>query len=157
MIASNAVKLSRILKPSTGRYYLWADDGSPWCMCSRCRELSASDQNLIAMNAILTGLQKEDKNAKLAYLAYLNTMDVPSRIKPLDGIFLEFAPIERNLGKPLGDAGVPENAAYVEKLDMLVEFFGPNNAQALEYWLDVSLLSHYTGSLPKELYWIMTY
>src|ERR1043166_6278276 len=34
IVAENAIALSRILRPTTGRYFLWGDDGRGWCRCA---------------------------------------------------------------------------------------------------------------------------
>jgi hypothetical protein len=42
--AENAVAIARTLRPTTGRYFYWGDDGKPWCRCPQCKGLSDSDQ-----------------------------------------------------------------------------------------------------------------
>ena len=46
-VAENAVDLAKTLRPTTGRYYYWGDDGLPWCRCRQCVGLSDSDQSLL--------------------------------------------------------------------------------------------------------------
>ena len=142
-VAENAAVLADVLTPTTHRYYLWADDGQPWCQCDRCAGLSCSDQNLITMNAILAGLRDRDPAASLAYLAYHNTLDPPEQTQPQEGIFLEYAPIARRVDRPLRDPAIAENADLADNLDPLLDFFGADGAQVLEYWLDVSRFSKY--------------
>jgi hypothetical protein len=38
IVCQNAIALSRLLRPSTGRYFLWGDDAAPWCRCPKCRD-----------------------------------------------------------------------------------------------------------------------
>jgi len=144
VVCSNALTLAEALPPTTNRYYFWADDTKSWCRCKKCASLSASDQNLIVMNAIAKELRRKRPDAILAYLAYLNTLDPPVMIKPEEGIFLEFAPIQRRFDAALNDRTVPENTRHVEKLKRLIDVFGIKDAQALEYWLDSSFFSKYT-------------
>ena len=36
-----------------------------------------------------------DSKASLAHLAYANTLTPPEKVNPVEGVFLEFAPINR--------------------------------------------------------------
>lgn len=143
-VCANAMKLAELLLPTTNRYYFWADDTKSWCRCRKCDSLSASEQNLIVMNAIIKELRRNIPDAILANLAYLNTLEAPQNVKPEEGIFLEFAPINRRFDASINDGSVTENAKHIEKIDKLIEVFGSDNAQVLEYWLDSSLFSKYT-------------
>lgn len=140
-IAGNAEKLARSLPRRTGRYFFWPDDAANWCRCSKCRDLTPSDQNLILANTILTGVRRFDPDATACCLAYVQTLAVPRSVKPADGIFLEFAPIRRSWQRPLNDPACAENRRHVELLEPLLRYFGTEGAQVLEYWLDVSLHS----------------
>lgn len=139
--AEHAVALARVLKPTTHRYFYWGDDARPWCRCPRCRDLSDSDQALVLENHLLQALRRQDPRAWLAHLAYANTLGAPTQVKPARGIFLEFAPIKRRYDLPLETPGDPENWHHLEALEANLKVFGAANAQALEYWLDVSRFS----------------
>ena len=139
LACENAVKYGEILRPTTGRYFYWVDDGRPMCRCPECRELSDSDQALMLENAILKALRKVDGRATLAHLAYARTMKAPAKVKPEPGIFLEFAPIARQFDKPLDDTEMPLHREFLDDLDANLKVFGAEGAQALEYWLDESL------------------
>lgn len=144
VVQSNALTLADALCPTTNRYYFWGDDARSWCKCPYCKKFSASDQNLIVMNAIAKELRRKKPGSILAYLAYLETLDAPQSVNPEEGIFLEFAPIQRRYDAALDDKNVPENIRHVEKLERLIEVFGTKNAQVLEYWLDSSMFSKWT-------------
>jgi hypothetical protein len=155
LIAENAVKYAEVLKSTTGRYFYWIDDGAPMCSCEKCRELSPSEQALIIENAIIKALKKTIPNASLAHLAYITTMEPPVNVKPEEGIFLEFAPIYRSWSKPLTDKtalpdiNIPANGEQIthdkttQLLKKNLKVFPVSTAQVLEYWLDVSLQSHW--------------
>ena len=32
-VCENALRYAKILRPTTGRYFYWIDDGKPMCMC----------------------------------------------------------------------------------------------------------------------------
>src|SRR5579872_2696117 len=94
VIAENAIALDRVLRPTTGRYFLWGDDGQPWCRCPQCRGFSDSEQALLLENHLVRELQRHvNPRAQLAHLAYANTITTPRQVKPAPGVFLEFAPI----------------------------------------------------------------
>lgn len=137
-VSERAADLSRTLRPTTQRYFLWADDGGPWCQCPECAHLSPSDQNLIVANAILRALREEDPDATAACLAYHNTLDVPTKARPDSGVFLEFAPIGRDSSRPMTDPDCARNRELVHQFDQQIEFFGADGAQVLGYWLDCS-------------------
>lgn len=141
VVSRGAVELARSLKPTTHRYFMWADDGCPWCQCARCADLTPSDQNLLVMNAIARALGGVDPQASLACLAYHNTLEAPRSVRPEPGIFLEYAPIGRDSSRPMADASCETNRHQAEFIDPLLDAFGTENAQVLEYWMDVSRFS----------------
>lgn len=150
IICENASRYARVLRPTTGRYFFWMDDNQPACCCPDCRVYSASDQAVILENELLESLRQVDERASLAHLAYLHTMSAPFNVRPADGLFLEFAPIRRSFRHPLRDLqakgeierlGVADHKQVLEWLDANLEVFPRGSAQALEYWLDVSLFS----------------
>jgi hypothetical protein len=142
-VAEQAVAVAKRLPSETNLYYLWADDAQPWCRCDMCRELSPSDQNLIAMNAMANALHGYDHNARLAYLAYWNTLTPPTVVRPSAHIFLEYAPIKRNSAKSLDDPDDAANAEHADNLRRLVKAFDMTDAKVLEYWMDASRYSNW--------------
>jgi hypothetical protein len=141
LAAGRALVLAERLPPSTGRYYFWADDATPWCHCDACKDLSPSDQNVRVMNALLEGLRGRLPRARLACLAYANTLAPPTRVRPEEGIFLEYAPIDRCFRHALADPDCALNRPFLAGLPALLDAFGAEGAQVLEYWLDCSLFS----------------
>jgi len=135
-VANQAASFVKKLYRSTDRYFLWLDDASnAKCHCPRCRELSHSDYQLTILNRIVKRLRQDNPNASLPYLAYQSCIPVPERVKPEKGIFLEYAPINRDFHKPLFES------AESEPLAQLVNYFGAADAKALDYWYDNSLFS----------------
>ena len=136
--------LARQLPTKSHRYYFWLDDaGKSACHCPACAELTPSDQQMICLNAMLRGIRAADPQAKLAYIAYIDTMKIPEHVKPDEGIFLEYAPIKRRMDIPLFQPGCPENEKETAELSKLLEFFGTKDSQVLEYWLDNSYFSNW--------------
>lgn len=151
IIAGKAVEIARVLAPTTGRYFFWPDDGREWCRCPRCKDLSPSEQAVLVENAVVEALRRHvDPGAILCHLAYRHTLAPPRRVKPHEGLFLEFAPINRAYDRSIAERDVslagggpdPEShGGYLDLLDANLEVFGRRTAQVLEYWLDVSRFS----------------
>ena len=147
IIANNAVRLTKRLYGSSNTYFLWSDDiKGAYCKCEKCKNLSPSDQNLILMNAIIKKLKQVDSSAKIAFLAYYDTVDIPLKVRPESGVFLEYAPYERNLYAPAREI----NESEKQKIKKLINFFGKSNSCVLEYWYDNSYFSGYKKP-PKKL------
>ena len=139
--AENALMFARSLQPTTERYYFWSDGCAPWCRCNQCRELSDSDQSLMVENAIVKALRSEKPGAQVAHLACHSSMPPPSRIKPEAGVFLQFAPARRRYDIPYSRQRSKDDKDSLWYLERNLEVFPAATAQALEYWLDVSLFS----------------
>ncbi|MCR4922203.1 MAG: DUF4838 domain-containing protein [Bacteroidaceae bacterium] len=145
-IASRALYYARNLTATNHRYYFWLDDGAPICQCPQCAQYSASEQALIIENRMLESIRSFDPKASLAHLAYFSTLQAPRKVKPHEGIFLEFAPFQRRLDKPITDsiAEVHNIGCNAKNLDFLkenLEVFPAKTAVVLDYWLDVSMAS----------------
>jgi hypothetical protein len=143
IVGERAAELSVRLRPTTHRYFLWADDGGSWCHCLRCAGLRPSDQNVIVTKAILRALRRDDPAATVACLAYHTTLDVPTRVRPDPGVFLEFAPIGRDSSRPITDRECAANRELAARFEQLIAFFGSEGTHVLGYWLDCSRFSRW--------------
>lgn len=124
------------------RWFFWMDDvRGGFCHCEKCRRLSPSDQQLLVMNRILAELKRDDPHAKLAYLAYCECTRPPEQVRPDAGIFLEFAPFDRDFHIPLASDASEKNRLSRQFLPALLAWFGRGDAKVLDYWLDNSLYS----------------
>ena len=138
-VSDRAYETAKRFATDSHRYAFWPDDVNGYfCKCPACRELSVSDQALLITNAILRGVRHFDPQGIVGYLAYYETMSVPTRVKPLPGVYLEYAPIDRDSSKPIY---APENAHCAAGIRPLLDFFGTENARVLEYWVDNSRFS----------------
>ncbi|MBI5705376.1 MAG: DUF4838 domain-containing protein [Armatimonadetes bacterium] len=146
-VAQSALRISEVLRPTTGRHFLWGDDGAEWCRCPKCRELGDSDQALLLNNHLVGVLRKDNPKASLAHLSYANTILPPSKVKPKKGVFLEFAPIHRRYDVPY-DQQLQEKDG-LNALEANLKVFPAETAQALEYWLDMSRFSGWRRPVPK--------
>lgn len=156
LVCANAARFAQQLRPTTGRYFYWIDDGRPMCHCRQCREFSDSDQALMLENQVLGALRRIDERATLAHLAYANTYPAPTKVKPEHGVFLEFAPIDRRYDVPFRNrdarSGNYTHGQLLDRLDANLEVFGREGAQALEYWLDESRFLRQLGrERPKRV------
>ena len=140
IIASRAVEVAKVCRPTTGRYFFWFSDNGNLCHCPTCRDLCGADQALIVENAIVRALRAEiDPRATLAHLAYQVTMETPT-LTPDPAIFLEYAPIRRwREGTLVGRKDLVPDGEFVSRLEDLLKVFPAETAQALEYWIDASL------------------
>ncbi len=142
-------EITKWLKPTTNRYFFWADDGlNGYCHCDSCRKYSESEQALIYENRLLSMLRKINPKATLAHLAYNNTCKAPAKVKPNPGIFLEYAPIDRDISKP-----VPED--HLQDLKKNLEVFPSQTAHILEYWIDESKFAGWNRNSLVEIPWNM--
>jgi hypothetical protein len=152
ILAENAVRLAGKLRPTTGRYFLWGDDGVPWCRCAKCRGLSDSEQALIVENHLVQALRNANQRATLAHLAYHNTLQPPEQVKPHPAVFLEYAPIHRRYDIPYAQQTGADVRDGLPALDLNLKVFPRDTAQVLEYWLDASRFSQWKRPA-KRLPW----
>ena len=140
--AERSAELAKIFETSRGRYQFWGDDvANPRCNCPRCREMSGSDAVMMFYNAVNEGIRSVFPGAGQSYLAYDDVIVPPEHVTPADGIFLEYAPMKRNLTRPMWDPESEMNKKSIEPVGRLLEVFGHKNAQVLDYWLDNSWFS----------------
>ncbi len=138
LAVERARTVARRLYRSTDRYYFWMDDSRNMaCHCPKCRHMTTADQQMLFCERILAGLRRDNPNATMAYLAYYDTMRLPTKTYDTDGLFLEYAPIE----KSKADADPAFVAEEIRMAKELCAYFGTENARVLEYWLDNSLFS----------------
>jgi hypothetical protein len=143
IICENALALGKVLRPTTGRYFFWGDDGQAWCGCPRCGELLPSEQALLLENRLCRALRVADPEAQVAHLAYHATLPPPKKVTPAAGVFLEFAPIQRRYDIPYEEQHDPQLAEGLFALEANLKVFPKATAQVLEYWLDVSRFSQW--------------
>ena len=144
-LAERTCTLAKLLDTGTDRYFFWPDDiAGGGCSCPKCRGLSAGDQQLRLVNAMLKGLKKYRPTARLSYLAYHDSLMVPAETLPEDGVTLEYAPFNRDPHAPMDDPNSEKNAKETACLPALLKFFGTKNSRVLEYWTDNSMYSNWT-------------
>ncbi len=142
IFAKRAAQLALALYGSDKKFYFWMDDGRGiHCHCPKCRSLSPSDQQYIALRAALDEIKKHIPEARMAYLAYIDTIIPPTVAHDSNGLFLEYAPFEKYTAK--GE----DSAIRIEReramIAPLLEYFGKEDSKVLEYWYDNSLFSRW--------------
>lgn len=140
IFAKRAASLALSLYGSSHNFYFWMDDGrDTHCHCEKCKELSPSDQQMIAINAMLREIKKHFPDARMPYLAYFEGIVPPTSVVPDKDVFLEYAPFEKYTAK--GDNAEELILRELNMLDPLMKLFGKEDAKLLEYWYDNSLFS----------------
>ncbi|MBO4366671.1 MAG: DUF4838 domain-containing protein [Clostridia bacterium] len=144
--AENARKLAGKLYRTEPNLYFWADDArNSFCFCEDCARMTPSDQNLFFMNRLLAAIRKDHPQMRMACLAYADTMALPVSVRPSEGIFLEYAPFDRDMHAPISG----QESAKAGNVKELLAFFGRRNAKVLDYWMDNSYYSKWTKP-PKK-------
>ncbi len=148
LIAQRAAKLATALYGSSQNFYFWLDDGHDLCChCPACQKLSASDQQMLVLNAMLKEIKKHIPNARMAYLAYMDSIVPPTSVQAEEGIFLEYAPLEKYTAK--GPDAPMLIAREKEMIKPLLAAFSNGPKKVLEYWYDNSMFSGWKKP-PKE-------
>ena len=146
-IEKSIANITQWLKPTTHRYFFWTDDvQDAFCHSTRDKAFSASEQALIYENRLLRILRKVDPKATVAHLAYHNTLQAPQKVRPAEGVFLEYAPITRDLSATLSEA-------HIDSIRENLIVFPPETAHVLEYWIDVSKFSNWDRSNLLRIPW----
>ena len=142
LFAKRAADLALRLYGSSKNFYFWMDDGRAiHCQCPKCRALSPSDQQYIALSAALREIRKHIPDARMAYLAYIDTINPPTLPRNGDGLFLEYAPFEKYTAK--GEDSALKIERERSMIAPLLSYFGGEDAKVLEYWYDNSLFSRW--------------
>ena len=142
LFAKRAAELALALYGSGKDFYFWMDDGRGiHCNCPKCRSLTPSDQQYIALRAALCEIRRHIPDARMAYLAYIDTIAPPTVSYSDSGLFLEYAPFEKYTAR--GEDREERIAREKAMIAPLLEYFGRADAKVLEYWYDNSLYSRW--------------
>ncbi|MEO9254314.1 MAG: DUF4838 domain-containing protein, partial [Tepidiformaceae bacterium] len=146
--------------PGADVFHLWADDipGGGWCECDDCKGLTPSDQALEATNIVAEALAGVLPDARVAHLAYHDTVQPPTQVQPAANVTLLWAPRERCYAHAIDDERCPKNRnEYWEPYLGLLELFGrrPERVQVFEYYSDAILFKGlaptHLGTLPGDV------
>ncbi len=125
-------------------YHLFGDDirGGGWCECGRCADMSPSDQALFATNILAEVLAEAAPAARIAHLAYHDTLLPPTSVQPRNNVSLLFAPRERCYAHAINDPACERNVSqyWTAFTDLLPLFANdPARIDVFEYYSDAIL------------------
>jgi hypothetical protein len=141
-------------------YHLWADDirGGGWCDCDGCSTFSPSDQALRATNAVAGAVADVSPGARVAHLAYHDTLAPPARETAAGNVVALFAPRERCYAHAIDDATCARNRRdYWEPLQGLPALVDndPSRLHVFEYYSDAILFKGlappHAAVLPRDV------
>ncbi len=141
--------------PEVDVFHVWPDDieGGGWCGCEQCAPYSASEQALIAANALGEALEAVNPAAQVSFIAYHDTEDVPLKVTPRGNVCLLWAPRKRCYAHPTDDPACPVNTPhYAETFRGQVAHIntaGAPPARVFEYYLDGILFKSALPPLPS--------
>lgn len=147
-------KISPAVENGYHAVHAWADDlpAGGWCMCSRCRALTATDQSQYTMNLEAQAIREMGAKLRVPAIAYHDTMFPSWTIAPDPLCFLLFAPRERCYAHALNDSSCALNTHYLKALNEWVERYkGIDNSHTFEYYNDKLLYRGHTPYLPSVL------
>ncbi|MCX6622953.1 MAG: DUF4838 domain-containing protein, partial [Acidobacteria bacterium] len=124
--------------PEASLFHAWADDidGGGWSAEPGKPDYTPTDQSLLVANGIITELRKRVPEARLAYLAYHDTVTPPKIVQPAHGIVYFYAPRERCYAHGLDDDACALNRKYRQAFEGGLPVFGRANAEIFEYYVD---------------------
>jgi hypothetical protein len=142
----------RSLPVQLNEFFLWPADRP---LELQERELSLPDAVLMFTNEMLKAIRTLRPDARMSFLVYWSTWKAPKTIRPLDGVFLELAPIFRCFSHAISDPACPINSKEIlPVIGDILQVFDPAEAHVLGYWLDASLFGRgrykaLSGRLPQ--------
>lgn len=152
-LASNAEEF--LLKmPDARLFHVWADDieGGGWSHEPGKQQYTPSDQALLVYNDLIGRVRQKLPHAKLAFLAYHDTVFPPRVEKPAPGIVFFYAPRERCYAHALDDPECSLNQKYTQALEKALPMFNRTDAEVFEYYTDEILFESMTNPpLPAVL------
>ena len=143
--------------PGVDVFHLWPDDitGGGWCQCPACADLSPTDQALQATNEIAEVLAEANPAARVAFLAYHDTVAPPTRVQPYPNVCLLYAPRERCYAHSLPDDACALNrdtyALHCREQIAVFDEDGAPEHRVFEYYADAVLFKSMLPPLPTVL------
>jgi len=138
---ANAVRSVRE-HPEMRVVHVWGADlwRGGWCHCQDCSTVSVQEQSLRVCNVVARALAEAGVARPVCYLAYHDTIEPATTLRPDKNVTVEFAPRERCYGHALNDPECATNRRYAAALERYVEIFG-GRARLFEYYGDAILFA----------------
>ena len=126
--------------PENELLHIWGADvrTGAWCRCAQCRDLPPQLQYMKVVNSIAAKLADDTNAPRVAYLAYHDTIDPRTGLKPLENVSFEWAPRERCYSHAIDDSDCETNPRYLESLKRYLEIFD-GRGHVFEYYADAIL------------------
>jgi len=127
--------------PECELLHIWGADvrEGAWCRCGECAGLSPQLQYMGAVNAIAGALARDlSPGPPVAYLAYHDTLEPDSGLRPQPNVSFEWAPRERCYSHAIDDPACEVNPRYFESLKRYLELFD-GRGHVFEYYADAIL------------------
>jgi|GEM_PF-495217 len=142
--------------PGANVYHLWPDDipGGGWSSSPESRELTASDQALIASNALAEELEAVSPDAEIAHIAYHDTEPAPTALRPRHNVSLLWAPRMRSYAQGAFESPSSVNDRYPDELAANIALFEDARAKparVFEYYLDAILFKSVLPPLATQM------
>lgn len=147
-------RIASAIKNGYHAVHAWADDlpAGGWCMCSRCRALTATDQAQYVMNLEAQAVRETGSSLRVPAIAYHDTMFPSYTIAPDPLCFLLFAPRERCYAHALDDPSCALNRHYLKALEeWTARYRGIDDSHTFEYYNDKILYRGHTPYLPETV------
>jgi hypothetical protein len=148
---ANAVRSVRE-HPEMHVVHIWGADvwGGGWCHCPGCSTVSVQEQSLRVCNAAARALAEAGMARPVCYLAYHDTIEPATTLRPDENVTVEFAPRERCYGHALNDPECGTNRRYAAALERYVELFA-GRARLFEYYGDAILFAGCTVPMTRVI------
>ncbi len=143
--------------PEVDVFHLWADDipGGGWCECETCCAYTASEQLLLATNAVAEALQAVNPAAQISFIAYHDTETLPVKVTPHPNVHMLWAPRMRCYAHGSEDAACSLNVPhYNQTFRKQAQYFQHSKAKPariFEYYLDAVLFKSVLPPLPAVI------
>lgn len=128
--------------------HCWGEDvrRGAWCNCEKCYKLPPVEQYLRVVNAVADAVQKASPGAKVAYIAYYDTMEPELESRPANNVLLLCAPRTRCYRHTLDDPKCERNRFHLESFCRYREIF--KVVETFEYYGDCYLYCSASASIP---------
>jgi hypothetical protein len=148
LVRDAAIRYARD-NPECALLHVWGADvwEGAWCRCNGCAALSPQSQYMKVVNAIAEALAGEGA-PPVAYLAYHDTIEPDSALRPLPNVSFEWAPRERCYSHAIDDAACEINPRYWKSLKRYMELFD-GRGHVFEYYADAILFGGIAAASPS--------
>lgn len=139
--------------PDMAVLHVWGADvrHGGWCRCGGCAAMSPQLQYMKVVNEIAAALGRDGQDAPaVAYLAYHDTLEPDSGLRPLENVWFEWAPRERCYSHTIDDPDCEVNPRYLDSLRRYMDLFDGRGG-VFEYYADAILFGGMGFATPSVI------